>query len=47
MKVNEAGKDVEFVADFEVYLVFKVEGFDKLKIEKQSATVKAMILKEV
>lgn len=38
-KVNEAGKDLEFVATFEVYPEVKVDNLDKLKVEKPDVTV--------
>lgn len=38
-KVNEAGKDLEFVATFEVYPEVKVQGLDKIEIEKPEVTV--------
>jgi trigger factor len=38
-KVNEEGKDLEFVATFEVYPEVEVQGLDKIKIEKPDVTV--------
>lgn len=38
-KVNEAGKDLEFVATFEVYPEVKVDGLEKIKIEKPEVEV--------
>jgi len=38
-KVNEAGKDLEFVATFEVYPEVKVAGLDSIKIEQPDVTV--------
>ncbi|RUO61946.1 trigger factor [Pseudidiomarina insulisalsae] len=38
-KVNEAGKDLEFVATFEVYPEVKVAGLDKIEIEKPDVNV--------
>ncbi len=38
-KTLEAGKDVEFVATFEVYPEFAVAGLDKIVVEKPTATV--------
>jgi trigger factor len=38
-KVNEEGKDLEFVATFEVYPEVKVEALDKLTVEKPTVEV--------
>ena len=38
-KSLEAGKDVQFVATFEVYPEFSVQGMDKIAVEKPQATV--------
>ena len=38
-KVNEEGKDLEFVATFEVYPEVKVEALDKLTVEKPDVEV--------
>ncbi|MGQ4276290.1 trigger factor [Pseudidiomarina sp. E22-M8] len=38
-KVNEAGKDLEFVATFEVYPEVAVQGLDKIKVEQPDVTV--------
>ncbi|HEX4909372.1 MAG TPA: trigger factor, partial [Permianibacter sp.] len=38
-KTLEAGKDVEFVATFEVYPEFAVQGLDKVAVEKPIASV--------
>lgn len=38
-KVNEAGKDLEFVATFEVYPQVEVQGLDKIEVEKPDVTV--------
>ncbi|MBR9908131.1 MAG: trigger factor [Gammaproteobacteria bacterium] len=38
-KVNEEGKDLEFVATFEVYPEVKVEALDKLTVEKPAVEV--------
>ncbi|RUO56088.1 MULTISPECIES: trigger factor [Pseudidiomarina] len=38
-KINEEGKDLEFVATFEVYPEVEVQGLDKIEIEKPDVTV--------
>lgn len=38
-KVNEPGKDLEFVATFEVYPEVAVQGLDKIEVEKPDVTV--------
>ncbi|CAB0149554.1 Trigger factor [Pseudidiomarina piscicola] len=38
-KVNEAGKDLEFVATFEVYPEVEVQGLDKITVEKPDVAV--------
>ncbi|KFZ28730.1 trigger factor [Pseudidiomarina atlantica] len=38
-KVNEAGKDLEFVATFEVYPEVEVKGLDSIAVEKPDVTV--------
>ncbi|WP_258240099.1 trigger factor [Pseudidiomarina homiensis] len=38
-KVNEEGKDLEFVATFEVYPEVEVQGLDKIEIDKPDVTV--------
>lgn len=38
-KINEEGKDLEFVATFEIYPEVEVKGLDKIEIEKPDVTV--------